>query len=226
MSCMPLFRPRTKATELAITIAKWTTGTGIHLHDNVVSHLRLHLAGKNLALLVMILVICIYIYIICIYLLYMSCCYASRAQGERQKLTIWTCVPTGLQERICVQKIGWRCKANTHTQTHSVPCQYIINYHKVFSKTLVLSHWVSGPCTFSRQHRLTWRLLVLTSLLLGISFSWPALLLTVLSLEISFFWHFFLEGKQMQKATMPQQFALPSNSSAALQNTRTHYNTH
>lgn len=160
----------------------------------------------------------------------MSCCYASRAQGERQKLTIWTCVPTGLQKRICVQKIGWRCKANTHTQTHSVPWQYIyiyiINYHKVFSKTWVLSHWISGPCTFSRQHRLTWRLLVLTSLLLGISFSWPALLLTVLSLEISFFWHFFLEGKQMQKATVPQQFALPSNSSAALQNTRTHYNTH
>ena len=88
MSCMPLFRPRTKATELAITIGKWTTGTGIHLHDDVVSHLRLHLAGKNLALLVMILVICIYIYIICIYLLYMSCCYASRAQGERQNLTI------------------------------------------------------------------------------------------------------------------------------------------
>ena len=70
MSCMPLFRPRTKATELAITIAKWTTGTGIHLHDDVVSHLRLHLAGKNLALLVLILVICIYIYYLYLLVIY------------------------------------------------------------------------------------------------------------------------------------------------------------
>ena len=130
----------------------------------------------------------------------------------------------------CKRESAYRRSADaakqTHIQTHSVPWQYIINYHKVFSKTWVLSYRISGPCTISRQHRLTWRLLVLTSLLLGISFSWPALLLTVLSLEISFFWHFFLEGKQMQKATVPQQFALPSNSSAALQNTRTHNNTH
>ena len=134
----------------------------------------------------------------------------------------------------CKRESAYRRSANaakqTHTHTDTLSAVtiyiYIINYHKVFSKTWVLSHWISGPCTFSRQHRLTWRLLVLTSLLLGISFSWPVLLLTVLSLEISFFWHFFLEGKQMQKATVPQQFALPSNSSAALQNTRTHNNTH
>ena len=178
MSCMPLFRPRTKATELAITIAKWTTGTGIHLHDNVVSHLRLHLAGKNFALLVMILVL--YIYIICIYLLYMSCCYASRAQGERQKLTIWTCVPTGLQERICVQKIGWRCKANTHTDTLSA----VTIYHKL-SQGLFQNMSVESldlwPMYFQSPTQIN-----LTSPCLDITSSWHLFFLTCPSVDGSF----------------------------------------
>ena len=139
MSCMPLFRPRTKATELAITIAKWTTGTGIHLHDDVVSHLRLHLAGKNLALLVMILVICIYIlFVFTCYICLVAMQAGPKASGR-----------TLLYEHVflqdCKRESAYRRSADaakqTHTHTDTLSAVticiyiYIINYHKVFSKT-------------------------------------------------------------------------------------------
>ena len=119
MSCMPLFRPRTKATELAITIAKWTTGTGIHLHDNVVSHLRLHLAGKNLALLVLILVICIYIlFVFTCYICLVAMRAGPKASGRNLRYE-----HVFLQD--CKRESAYRRSADaakqTHTQTHSVP---------------------------------------------------------------------------------------------------------
>jgi hypothetical protein len=133
MSCMPLFRPRTKATELAITIAKWTTGTGIHLHDNVVSHLRLHLAGKNLALLVMILVICIYIYYLYLLVIYvlLLCKQGPRRVAETYDMNM--CSYRTARENLRTEDRLTLQSKQTHTDTLSAV--YIINHHKVFSKT-------------------------------------------------------------------------------------------
>ena len=118
MSCMPLFRPRTKATELAITIAKWTTGTGIHLHDNVVSHLRLHLAGKNLALLVMILVMYI-LYILFVFTCYI--CLVAMQAGHKASGRNLRYEHVFLQD--CKRESAYRRSADAakQTQTHSVP---------------------------------------------------------------------------------------------------------
>ena len=113
MSCMPLFRPRTKATELAITIAKWTTGTGIHLHDDVVSHLRLHLAGKNLALLVMMLVICIYIlFAFTCYICLVAMQAGPKASGRNLRYE-----HVFLQD--CKRESAYRRSANAAKQTHT-----------------------------------------------------------------------------------------------------------
>lgn len=177
---MPLFRPRTKATELAITIAKWTTGTGIHLHDNVVSHLRLHLAGKNLALLVMILVICIYIYILFVFTCYI--CLVAMQAGPKASGRNLLYEHVFLQD--CKRESAYRRSADAAKQTDTHRHTQRRVYHKssqgLFQNMSVesLDLW---PMYFQSPTQIN-----LTSPCLDITSSWHLFFLTCPSVDGSF----------------------------------------